>query len=210
MATNVTRSPPCHAGVGASVDMSIAECDPPRLILHRYRDRFMVEVYVSTRFGPLVFVFFARPSGRGVHIRDLFVDCYKGRRWLGRAEVIDEKTRNEVRWQHLLFLPLVRRALAWATRRRLSPRCWCPVGHPEKCWGTNHGPQPKLPALPELRRGIKARCRVPHRGCCVAASSGQRHAGGDYFAVGDGGLASCVFRDLSGLSGARPPAAARR
>lgn len=159
------------------INVTLAECDPPRLVLHRYRDRFMVEVYVSTRFGPLIFVFFARSNGRGVRIRDLFVDCYKGTRWLGRAQVIDEKTRDDVCWQHVLFLPLVRRAVAWATRRNVSPRCWCPVGHPEKCWGTNHGPQPELPDLPELRHGVKSTCRKPHRRCCVAASGQRRRRG---------------------------------
>jgi hypothetical protein len=43
-----TRSP-------LGMAMAMAECDAPRLVLHYFRDRFMVEVYVSTRFGPLVF-----------------------------------------------------------------------------------------------------------------------------------------------------------
>ncbi|WP_170319939.1 suppressor of fused domain protein [Polyangium spumosum] len=118
----------------------------PRLVLHRFNDRDMIEVHVRTRYGPLVYVYF------GDTFHGLFADHRLGRRVLGRARVIDEAVEDAVAWQHILFRPAIEAALGWARGREREYRdCDYPLGHPEMCWREfYHGPQPELPELPEL------------------------------------------------------------
>jgi hypothetical protein len=103
----------------------------------------MVEVYVQTQiYGPLVLVFL-----RGMHevepkYRGLFVDCRYKRCFLGRAPVIDEAAQDRINQLQYNVLP----AVIEAAKNRPAGYCRFPLGHPEWCWASNHGPQPDLSA----------------------------------------------------------------
>jgi hypothetical protein len=128
-----------------------------RLVFHEYDDGgAMVEVYLETqRFGSVVLVFLHLHDARELKYHGLFVDCWRGKRFMSRAAVIDEFARDVLNQLQYVFMPVVCKGLSARRARRSPPTCWYPLGVPEYCWGIRHGWQPyhstSSPALEDGR-----------------------------------------------------------